>query len=212
MLWTNRKATTLRLAVDKESYTPQLSELFKCRYEPMIYTNYNIRAKQITYVLASDLMDIHVSDRILSEWRQRVAINVKKYTEVLGKHLEVMMREIWPTEVHETVTKKTLDVVQTWFDPLLEERTEQKKEYVTKDMIVLLDPREIAKDSIIQMLDAGKMEELDYVMTMDYPDKIVKEDRILYNGLEYEIKWIIPMPYQYMVWIKKSMVNYITND
>ena len=212
MLGTNRKTTTLRLNEDKTAYVPHLAEKFQSRYEPMIYTNYNIRAKQITWKFMSDLCDINVADRIVDGDRQWVCVNVKKYTEVLGKHLEILMREIWPTEVHEKVIKKSLDIVQSRFDPLLEERETSSKEYIDKEMYVLMDPREQAKDSVIQMLDAGKIEELDRLMTVDFPEKIVKEDRIIYNGIEYEIKWIIPFVYQSRLGLKKSMVNYITNQ
>jgi hypothetical protein len=211
MLWTNKKAVTQRVNAKKTEYSPNLSE-FQCRYEPMIYTNYNIRAKQVTYKFACDLMDIQVADRIIEWDRQRVAVNVKKYTEALWKHLEVLMREIWPTEVHEAVTKKTLDIIQSNFDPLLEERMEQSKEYIDSTLLVLMDPREQAKDSVIQMLDAGKIEELDYVMTVDFPNTIAKEERIIYNDIEYEVSWIIPQPYQYRVGLKKSVVNYIANQ
>ena len=211
MLGTNRKTTTIRLNSDRTNYEPCLST-FQSRYEPMVYTNYNIRAKQITWKFYSDLMDIQIADRIIDTDRQWVVLNVKRYTEVLGKHLELLMREIWPTNVHEEVTKKTLEITQSNYDPLLEEREAGSKTYTNNNLLVLLDPWEYARDSIIKMLDSGKVEELDLVMTLDFPEKIVKEDRIVYKGVEYEIKWIIPQPYQYLVWLKKSMVNYMSNQ
>ena len=64
---------------------------------------------------------------------------------------------------------------------MLEEYAELRKEYVDYDLLAIFDPWEIARDSIIQMLDAGKIEELDFVMTVDFPTKIAKEDRIIYN-------------------------------
>ena len=202
----------MRLNEDRTEYVPYLSDKFQCRFEPKKYIKYDLRAKQVTFDFASDLMDIIVSDRILIDGRQRVAIRAMKFTEVLGKHLEVQMREIGPTQVHEKVTRKVLDVVQSSYDPLLEEYGETTKEYVDNEMLVLLDPWEIARDAIIQMLDPGKIEELDFVMTVDFPQTIKKEDRIIYNGVEYKIKWIIPYPYQYYVGIKKSMDNYLAND
>ena len=211
MLWTNRKTTTSRLNSDKTAYEPNLS-LFQSRYEPMKYTNYDLKAKQISFKFMADLMDIAVGDRIIDGTRQFVAAGVARYTEVLGKHLEIVMREIWPTVVHETITKKSLDTVQTKYDPLLEERSNNWKTYKDTEILGLLDPWTIAKDWIIKMMDAGKIEELDYVLTVDFPEKIVKEDRIIYKWVEYEIKRIIPQPYQFQVGLKKSMVNYFDNQ
>ena len=212
MLGTNRKATTMRLNAGKTEYVPYLSEVFQCRFEPKVYIKYDLKAKQVTFDFASDLMDVIVGDRIVVGERQWVAIRAMQFTEVLGKHLEVQMREIWPTQVHELCSLRKLDVVQSSYDPMLEEYAELRKEYVDYDLLAIFDPWEIARDSIIQMLDAGKIEELDFVMTVDFPTKIAKEDRIIYNWLEYKIKWVMPFTYQTYVWIKKSMDNYIANQ
>ena len=84
----------MRLNEDGTQYLPHISEVFQCRFEPKKYTKYDLRAKQVTYDFASDLCDVNVSDRILVDNRQRVAVRSMKFTEVLGKHLEVQMREI----------------------------------------------------------------------------------------------------------------------
>ena len=73
MLGTNKKATTLRLNSDRTAYEPKLSEVFQCRFEPKKYIDYELRAKQITFLYMSDLMDIQVSDRILVGTRKFVA-------------------------------------------------------------------------------------------------------------------------------------------
>ena len=156
-------------------------------------------------------MDIQVADRIKSEGREWVALRSMKFTESLGKHLEVTMREIGPTEVHEPMTIRKLDVVQSSYDPMLEEYVELSKEYVDTEVLAIFDPREIARDAIIQMLPEGKIEELDFVVTVDFPTSIAKEDRLIYNNIEYKIKWIMPYTYQTYVGIKKSMDNYLTN-
>ena len=81
---------------------------------------------------------------------------------------------------------------------------------VLKDttMQVLLDPIATAKAAFIKFIEAGKLEEIDYVMTVDFPDSVVKEDRIEFDSTSYQIMWIIPQPFQILVGLKKSLKNY----
>lgn len=199
----------MRLTTARTGYSTNLSSI-AFRYQPMKYAKYDIKAKSVSFKMFSDIMDIKVSDRIVEWTRQRVVAWVARFTDTLWQHMELVMRELWPTEVHETITRKTLDEIQSWYDPLLAERTEYEKTYIEKPISVLVDPIDLARDSIIQMLDAWKIEQVQYMMTAELTYNIKKEDRFVYNGLEYIVEWIIPQPYQILVGLNKSMVNYIT--
>jgi len=112
--------------------------------------------------------------------------------------------------MHTVVTRKALTETQGNYDPIFEERVAWK-DYASQTMSVLLDPIEASKEAFIKMLDSWKLEEIDYIMTVDFPDKVAKEDRIMFDGVEYEVKRIVPHPFQYLVWLRKSMVNYFDN-
>ena len=211
MLWTNKVWKTLRLSQDRKGYLPWLSDI-AFRYEPMVYQKYDLRAKQIAFKLFSDVVDLKVADRVYDAdsniWF--VVAWVAHFWDTLWKHLEVVMRQIWPSSVHEAVTRKKLDTVQSSYDPLLEERTEYGKIYKEDEILVLVDSIELAKSSIIQMIDQWRIEQVQYMMTTEVTEDIKKEDRFMYWWFEYIVEWILPQPYQQLVWLNKSMVNYST--
>jgi len=210
MLWTNKKGDIKRLSVDKKSYSDHLKDV-EFRYEPMLYQKYDIKAKQIAFKYFSDVIDFKINDRLIHWNRQFVVAWAATFDDTLWAHMEVVMREVWPTSVHEVVKRKKLDTVQSSYDPLLEERTEYGKQYVEDEILVLVDAIDLARGHIIQMLDAWKIEQVQYMMTTEITEDIKKEDRFIYNWLEYIVEWIIPQPYQLLVWLNKSKVNYITN-
>ena len=58
------------------------------------------------------------------------------------------------------------------------------------------------------MTDWGKIEDTELVVTLFFPESVDKEDKIVYNGDTYEIKWIIPFPHQIAIWINKYIKGY----
>lgn len=153
-------------------------------------------------------MDIKPTDRVVHGDREFVVAGVPDFTDALGQHFEVRMREV-ASSFHEEVIRKTLLAVQPNKDELFEEWSDVKA-YGTSTLKVLIDPVEniTARDSFIQIIDPGKLEQIDYVMTVDLPTRMDKAERIFMRGNEYEIMWILDQDYETFVGLKKSMVNY----
>lgn len=207
MLGTNKSWKTMRLQGD--SYQDNIKQV-KFRYEPIKYKEYNTKAKHIAFMYYSDVIDLVSSDRIVdtsNNDREFVVAGNAVFTDTLWKHLEVMIREV-NSKMHEPVIQKVLSDTQANYDPIYEERHADKN-YGDKTINVLIDPMESARESFIKIMEIWKLEEVDLIMTVDFPDKVDKADRIIRDNIEYEIKRVVTHPYQYLVWLRKSMVNYI---
>lgn len=205
MLGTNKTWDTQRIDAGSNTYQTNLTGI-RFRYEPVYGKNYVTKSQHITFTLFCDRYDIKVADRIIHGDRKFVVAGVPDFTDALGQHFEILMREV-ESDFHEDVVRKTLSPTQTNIDPIFNEWSGAKS-YIDTTISVLIDPIESAKNAYINIIDPGKLEQVDYLMTVDYPLNITKSERIIRRGTEYEVMWIIEHPFQYLVWLKKSMLNY----
>lgn len=215
MLWANKEISTQRLTAGSYS---ENEFWIMCRYEPVEFRNYNLKANHITYTMFCDKEDIQVSDRIIHDEETFVVLGIQKFSDQMWVHYEVQMRWV-ATEFHSTVVHNSALARNTTYDPVLQEFTyPSQKDYASWVYIsVLLDPIESSKSSYIKILDPGKLEEIDYVMTVEKDVVIDKTDRILDEstrvdnvspGTYYEVLRIVPQPAQTLVGLRKMMSNY----
>ena len=198
MLGTNKNASVWRLDKSTLTYSENISQI-RHRFEPYyVRSEFKLKCQSVLFQLYCDKADIQVTDKIVDQsGRAFVVAGVPTYDDTLGSHLEITMREL-NSSVHETVTRRRLEEVQTEFDPIFLTWV-GSKEYVDTDIKVIIDPLMANKSAFIKMMDAGKLEEVDLVMSSALTDDIVKEDRITRGGIEYKILRIVPLPYINMV-------------
>lgn len=211
MLGTNKTAVTQRLS--NGAYSDYVSDV-KCRYSPIKASSdkgYVTKASHVIYELRADQFDCVPGDRIVVECDKTfVAAGVRTFDDATGKHIAILVREIG-SAMHEDVEHKTVSDTQTTYDPIFQEWSANDKDYDSATISVLLDPFEAAKESFLKIIEAGKLEDVDWIMTVDFPTSVKDEDKFVFNSVEYEVKWIIPHPFQTLVGLRKGIRNYKTN-
>jgi hypothetical protein len=204
MLGTNKTATTKRLV--SGNYIDNLVAL-PVRYEPIILKEsiekYKMKEKYISFELSCNKVDIIVSDRILVDSKEFVVVGLKREDEGLGKHFEVLMREI-ASSFHETVIIKTLSGTQNNYDPILLEWNKGPKSFTNENLSVLLDHIKKAEDTFRTILSEGKFIDTEYIMTVDLPIVLTTAQRIEYKSELYIINWIEKYPFETLVGLKKD--------
>lgn len=208
MLWTNKTWTTKRFLAEMSVYISYL-ESVRFRESPLKVNQVSAKSKQnhIMREFRSDVYDIQVWDRLYTNWKKYVFMTVDDFSDQLGPHIEAVLREI-DSPLHQEVSYKEQKEIQGNYDPILKEYVGSGKKFETTQISVLIDPIESAKNSFINIIDAGKMENVDYIMTVELDQKIDKNGKIELYEEVYHIKWIIDLPYQKLVWLTKSLRNY----
>ena len=209
MLGTNKTSTIQRLT--DGAYVASCADI-QCRYSPIKTSSekgYVTKAMHIISEFRCDQADIIVSDRIVIECEAKtfVVVASRKYDDATGKHMAIFIREVGST-MHEDVVHKTVSSEQPAFDPIFQEWVDDNKSYEDVTVSVLLDPFESAKASFIKILEAGKLEDVDWIMTVDFPTTVDKADKFVFNDTNYDVKWIVPHPFQRLVGLKKSLKDY----
>jgi len=171
-------------------------------------TEYRTRSMHLGNIVYCNILDIKVADRLTNEDDSKtyVVLAVPEHKRGLGNHMELVVRQI-ASDLHETVNRKILSVTQTYYDPILLEYSGAKS-WEESDLSVLLDPIEQAKEHFIQIVEGGKLDKVDYIMTVDLPTSIDVGEKFDYKDIEYDVMWVIPQPFQTLVGIKKSVTNY----
>lgn len=197
LLGSNKKMDTQRMV--SNVYQSLLNQV-GMRYEPIPQRNprgYTTRAEHVSFQTMVEQCDIQSADRVLVDNRIFVVAGVSILDDAMGKHLEFVMREI-NSKMHQTVTRKILAVSQPSFDPLFQEwQPGTSKVYTTVPMSVLLDQAQNAKQRYKMLIEAGKFNDIEFAMTVDYPDDIKTDDRIIFNGKIYKVAWV-----ENLVWEK----------
>lgn len=210
MFGLNKKGSVQRL-ID-EAYSPHI-DLMRFRSEQSVPSNrkYLMREDHITHKMFCDIKnDIKTADRIIYGEKEYVIRGVKRCDDSLGKHLEVFMREI-ASEVHQNILILNPEELQESYNPVL-------KEYVGnriddgRIIKVLIDPVEAAKNQVVQYMEPGRLDGIDYIMTVDFPEKLTLDTKIFFNDIEHDIKWIYEDTYQYRMGLVKSVINYKDNE
>lgn len=211
MLGANKTISTQRLS--SGSYADNLSdELVRwSQIKATAVGGYITKAKHLAHKMMSDRLDLKVSDRILWEdtagnSRIFVVAGVADFEDELGQHMKSLIREV-ESELHTEVTWKTPSDTQTSYDPIFEEFTEGQ-DFDDSTLKVLLDPIESAKESFIKVLGEGKLQGIEWIMTVDLPVTVTDKDKFTFDGVTYDVKWIVPEPFQYLVGLSKAMDNY----
>lgn len=213
MFWTNKVISTQRLV--NGAYEDNLSDI-RARYEPTLPSGsakeYVVWASHIEKLLYCVPRDIQTSDRILVDGVTYVVIRQSPYRDTLWKHDEILMRQVWPSHVHQQVTLLKASPVQNNFDPLFQEYTNNEKTFDSSTLHVILDPIQSSRNYYIEVMGEWKLEGIEYVATIDLPLSIQKEDKfVLPNWDRYEIQRIEPRPYEYIAWISKTKVENFTS-
>lgn len=205
MLGTNKEWTIQTIYNDR--YINSITNL-KFRSSPKTANSrgYIMKAMHITSNFRSDTADIIVGDRLVFWEKSYVFVWVGEFSDFMWPHLECIIRWIW-TRFHDSVLLQDFEDTQENYDDLLWEWDGSKN--TTDSLIkVLMDPAELLKSASIRIIDAGKLEDVDYVMTIELDQDIKNQDKIVYQDIDYDIKWIIPHPYQKLVWLSKWKTNY----
>ncbi len=209
MFWANKVVEVER--IDEWVFTNY--NTIKCRYSPKKFQSMReLETKQnhITFFMFCDTNDIFVKDKVIDWDRSFIVSGVSGYWDNHWKHLEVTMVEI-NSRLHENISIITLWWTQTNYDTLMWEWV-WIKTTTTKTVSVLMDVAQALKSDFIKMLWGWKMENVEYIMTLQYPENIAKTDKVLYNWIEYGITWILPFPHQQLVWLSKNIINYDINS
>ena len=206
MIWDNKTVDIQRI-VDWE-FTDL--NTIKCRYEPKKFTamrEAETKISHITFRLFCDNKEIKVTDKIIHWFRSFIVSWIMDYDDQNGSHLEVLMVEE-NTWIHETVTIDSLATTQDNYDELLGEWVWDKT-FTTRTANVLMDAAKLMKNKFMSMTEWWAMENIEYVMTILYPEEIINSDKIIYKWDTYEIKWIIHFPHQLQVWLDKYIKTYV---
>lgn len=211
MMGANRIGYTCRINETTGVYEEYIQK-FRFRSEPKTYivTEYNNRSAYITFSVYSDVVDILAGDRIVFSLNGNtttlVVSRIAVYTDQIGQHIEMLTREV-DSAYHTDVIVRSQSSVQTAYDPLLKEWT-GGKDWDEETLSVIVDPIPSDKTHFVNIIPAGKLEGTEYVMTVDLPYTLNTNKKIVYGGIEYDIHWEVPSPYQYMVGLTKSIKNY----
>lgn len=207
MLWTNKTWTTKRL---NGYYIDNLSN-YKFRFERISHFSSKIYVwmeNHIIYKLFSDNADIIVSDRLVCSGKEYVFIGVMPHEDSLGSHLECFIRQIWPSQFHQEVLLMKLDSAQPEYDEILNEFKDNWKQYSEVPCSMIIDPINKLSWTYIKLLDMWKIEDLDYVAIVDKPTKVINTDYVRFNWFDYDLKFINEYPFQTIIWLKKTVLNY----
>lgn len=154
MFGSNKTISTKRLTSTIQSpYILNLA-IAKCRYEPKAQRSYDMKYQHIVFTLFCDILDIEVSDRIVHGTREFVVCGIQKFDDQMGAHMEVEMREIGTASFHENVEVRRLSALQPNYDSILQEYTDDSKDYDSEDILVLIDNNKAQKRNYQMTLDA----------------------------------------------------------
>ena len=206
MLGTNKSGSTERLSTG--SYSSYLASV-DFRSEPRIKDTaetFALKQFHVTNRFYCDAYDIVPSDRIVYNGKNYVVMSAQVYDDRLGEHIEGFMREI-DSYIHDEIIIEVRENNQNNWDPILKEYVGSIQ--VTETTIkVLIDPIAQSKKEFIKIIDAGKLEDIDYVMQVDLPQTFNLSDKLEYNGTKYSIAWRYDRPYDRIFGLKKEIKNY----
>lgn len=206
MFWTNKNVTIKRINTNNVFAT---NSTLKCRYSPKKFISLReLETKQnhITFMLVCDTHDLRVKDKIVDGDRSFIVSSVFPFTDWHWEHLESLILET-NTYHHENIDIISLSQTQNNYDSTMWEWIGNKNT-TTRTVSALVDYAKLLKWKFIKMLDWGKIEDTELVVTLMFPETIDKLDKIVYNGNTYEITWIIPFAHQLVVWINKYIKDY----
>lgn len=211
MLGANKSIGTQRFS--NNEYADHLSDVM-VRWSAIKATavnGYITKAKHVAHKMMSDRIDIIAGDRIIWEdsdgnGRIFVVAGVADFEEEMGQHKKTLIREV-ASHMHTTVERLTPFEDDSGYDPVFEEKLNSAANTVD-ELKVLLDPIESAKESFIKILGEGKLVGVDWIMTVDFPDAITDKNKFRFSGTTYDVKWIVPEPFQTLVGLAKSIENY----
>lgn len=204
MLWLSKKGNLYEILLWKYSL---YKEDFLFRYEPIKYTKPKVKEQLImSKLFCRPQNNLKVGDKLEICWKEYIFMEASDFTDTLGKHIECTIRQS-KSIYHTSVSVKTDNLVQPNYDPILKEYV-GTREQTESIYSVLIDPVESAKNAFINVIDAGKMENIVYVMTMDLDMNIHKNAKISFDETVYNVSWIVKLPYQILVWLDKSVKNY----
>lgn len=172
---------------------------------------YITKAKHVAHKMMSDRIDLIPGDRVLwddTEGNARIFVvaGVADFEEEMGQHKKSLIREV-ASNMHTEVTWLTPSGDLAGYDPIFEEFTEGQ-DMDSNTLKVMLDPIESAKESFVKILGEGKMSGIEWIMTVDLPSTLTDKDKIQFDGVTYDIKWVFPEPFQVLAGLVKSMENY----
>ena len=205
MFWDN-KTVDIKRIVDWEFVD---INTIRCRYEPKKFTSLReqeTKQNHITFRLFCDSKEIRVTDKVVHWNRSFIVSWISDYDDQNWSHLELLMLEenSW---VHENVTINSLNTTQDNYDELTWE-WKWTKDYTTRTLSVIMDIAKLMKNKFTDMTEWWQIVMPEYAMTVFYPETIANEDKIVYNGNTYEVKFILDFPHQKIVWLDKYIKDY----
>jgi len=208
MLGTNKTGSTLRLV--NNVYSTNLNSI-DFRAEPRKQDTgekYVLKQFHVLNRFYCDIYDILPGDRISHNGKEYVVMSSQFYDDRLGQHIEGYMREI-DSHIHEEVLIRIRTNRQDNYDPILKEFI-GGVEVTTESIKVLLDPMSQSKNEFIKIVAAGKLEDIDYIMQVDFPQTFKLTDKLEYEDETYSIMWRYKRPYDRIYGLKKEIKNYQT--
>jgi len=206
MFWADKQVIIQRINSDNVF---EDNIIIKCRYEPKKFTSFReleTKQKHISYTLYCDAADLAVKDKVIHWDDSFIVWWVYEYSDSFWKHLEVMMLKD-NSSLHEDIIVSELTKYQNNYDSVMWEWVWPKNKE-TRTIKALVDSAKLLKAQFIKMIDWGKIEDTELVATIFFPETIEKEDKIIYNGNTYEVKWIIEFPHYIAVWLTKYVKDY----
>ena len=216
MLGTNKTVSVERLNGYKTAYV-NICKRLDVRWSAMKYQSeegYGIKAKQITFKMLSELKEFLPGDRVFwcnpdtREEESYVIIGKGMNTDSLGTPTTCLVRQLL-SPMHEDIIWWIPDATQPNYDPLLEEYVKQGQKMNNTVIKALIDPIDSAKATYIKFIEAGKLEDIDFVLTADFPDVVTSKHKFTYLDSIYEVKWILPQEWQTLIGLKKSVISYV---
>ena len=207
LIGSNKTMATQR--IESGAYAANLSGI-KMRYEPIPPSKpneYVTKAMHCIFAGMVEQIDLEVADRVLVDDRTFVVAGVSKLDDTVGKHMEFLMREVGSANFHETVKIKTLSDTQENYDPIFMEWSAGEKSYVDTEVSVLMDQAQDAKEKFKLLNEAGKFNDIQWLMTVDLPTSLTTDDRIEYQGNLYRVEWIEDLVWEKLVGLKSDMDN-----
>lgn len=211
LLGSNKTMRTERLV--NNVYQPYLNQI-DMRYEPVVQRSphsYETRAEHISFQVMVDQIDIISSDRVLVDNRSFVAAGINTLDDLMGKHLEFVMRET-NSNMHQQVTKLVLISGQPNYDPLFREwQPGTSKAYSSINLNVLMDQAQNAKNRYKMLIDGGKFNDIEWAMTLDRPDDVNTDDRVSFNGKLYKVSWVVDLVWEKIAGLETDVDNMPTS-
>lgn len=114
------------------------------------------------------------------------------------------------SDVHSDITVKRPNQTQSNYDPVLHEFADplQGTNYIDIQYRGLVDESGRHKERWVNVVDAGKYENITFVLTLEIDATVNLTDKVLLpDGELYLVDWIYKLPYHTMYGLKKTFKN-----